>query len=184
MPAQSVDLQRYQLGSKLIELGVRPHLVAHMLGMPQPTVIKWYEEINGHRTKRGPLKAGASSYVTSKKTARQLTVFCSIYSKLSGLDRKEKSLNSITNLIRSIEAYNRLNPDEAIDGTMAWMAARDLNSGLLKFKFCPKCRTRFIYLLESPFLRKCCFCTTRKGRPMKKAAPHTIELKQSSAAAI
>ncbi|OGT89277.1 MAG: hypothetical protein A2286_01985 [Gammaproteobacteria bacterium RIFOXYA12_FULL_61_12] len=143
----------------MLELGVRPHLVAHAMGLPQPTLISWYQQITGDRTKRGPLKTGAASYVRDRSGAERLSVFCVLYRTL-----QRDQTPSAEHLIAAIEMYNRLQP-EPIDGTLAWMAARELDASresgrddMLKLRFCTSCKLPHVYHLQSVALRKCPFC--------------------------
>lgn len=179
MPNPSYDLHRIELAKKMLVLGIRPHLVAHSLGFPPATMIDWYQQLTGERTSRGPLKSGASSYITSWEAARKLSVFVAIYKSVRGPKDPSKP-SKHTHLIMAIEQYNRICA-VPIDGTMAWLARRDFDAEVITQKLCTKCRTRYPYYLQTPHMRKCPFCVPpraprrtkegEKGRAKPQSAP-------------
>ena len=169
MASPSVDLTRISLGKRLLTLGVRPHVVSHLLSLPQKTTVNWFEQLTGYRTNRGPLKSGAIAYVKSREASRRLTVLCGIYCMIVGTDE----VNAVSHLIRTIETYNVIFCGEIVDGTYAWMAVRDLNSGIIKYRYCSSCSHNYIYNLQSAWTRKCPFCKqVKKGRKKSSKPTH------------
>lgn len=163
MPAPSIDIRRIGFAHRLLELGVRPHLVAHTMGLPQTTVVTWYQQINGIRTSRGPLKTCSASYLKTRADAQLLSVFCAFYLN----HRVSGEPSSAEQLIDAIEKTLTLTGRE-IDGNMAWMAARELDTGVLQLRYCPVCKLHHVYYLQSLVLRKCPFCAPTTGSPRRR----------------
>ena len=159
MPASPINLNNMKLACRMLELGVRPHLVAHAMAFPQYHIADWYEQITGQRPKRGQLKDGAASYVETRRDARRLSLFCAIYMKVKG-----NQTPALEHLVLAIERFNKLFPDEVIDGTLAWIAVRDLDTNVLDFRFCTSCQLPYLYYLGKPRLRQCSFCDSRNGK--------------------
>lgn len=158
MPA--INIKSVLFACRLMELGVRPHLVGHHLSITHKTIRKWYWQLTGKRTKRGPLKQCVSSYVKTRSDARLLSVFCLLYNSV-----KDGESPSIEYRIRAIERYNKLCSDEPIDGTMAWFAMVQLDSKQdLKLKMCKACGVPYVHLPGSAHLNKCAVCPSGNGK--------------------
>lgn len=169
MPTPSIDLRRIDRAKRLLILGVRPHLAAYTMGLPQTTVMAWHQQLTGARSNRGPLPQGAASYILNREDARRISIFAALYS----MDNSADDALSVDHLIATLELYNRLYADAPIDGTLGWMTARELDSqriapsgaldsGIITLKYCPSCRSDYVYLLRSPRLRKCPFCKPKR----------------------
>jgi len=159
MPASPINLKNMKLACRMLELGVRPHLVSHVMAFPHHIITDWYVQITGQRPKRGQLRDGAASYVETRRDARRLSVFCAIYQDEKGTDTP-----SVEHLVTSIERFNKLYSWKRIDGTLAWMAVRDIDTGVLKFRYCSSCQLHYLYYLGRERLRTCSFCDSGNGR--------------------
>ena len=157
MPAPSINLNRACLARRMMEFGVRPHLIAYMMKLPEPSVMEWYEQVIGKRPNRGPLKNCAASYIKTRSDARRLAVFCTFYRKA----KRTAGPMMMEQLFLAMAHFNKIYPDQKIDGTLAWMAAREFDTNVLRFKYCSSCRLHYLYYLQSPQLRKCPFCPSR-----------------------
>lgn len=175
MPAPSIDIRRIGFAHRLLELGVRPHLVAHTMGLPQTTVVTWHQQLTGARTKRGPLKNCTASWIKDRGAAQVLAVFCTLYRD----HRESVDPSSAEQLIAAIENTRILTGHE-LDGTLAWMAARELDTGILQLRYCPACKMQHAYYLDAAILRKCPFCARPEPKTRRRASSAGMSETQSA----
>lgn len=168
----------------LIRRGMRTSIVGYITGVHPVVLRELHHEIHRSKPASGQLPSSGGVLRSSLMRA-SASAFAALYRSLAAGDIG--TTVDTHALVKAHDLYLEQVGDlvpagrhgTPIDINQAWIIARDLTTGVVRFQFCRRCRVRYLVADLSDRPPTCPLCALRVGRASPGASRH-----RASAAAV
>ena len=157
-------VHRYSTAVNLIQRGLRLSIVVSATGLPPKQLRSLYREVPGKGPLPGPLPS-SSRIISTRKRQAMASLFAGFYQSAGG-HRIWEGID-IPALLSSFDLYCELvqvalPAIELLEINQAWVIARDLHAGILRFESCRDCRIQYISLPDGRLSPGCPVCVLKR----------------------
>ncbi|MFA5183594.1 MAG: FlhC family transcriptional regulator, partial [Syntrophales bacterium] len=142
-------------GMEMMKVGLRPPIVHAATGLCRNRLRRMYQEIHGKPAVQGRVSKYAYNRLKTKSQVMEATGYYQVYHRLGG-EQIFRGVDPVL-FITAYQSYKGCSRC-GIDGTTAWLIARDLRENYLTPRRCEACGREYLYTPRSDLMNSCPLC--------------------------
>jgi len=167
-------LQRFDNAVTLIRRGMRISIVSRITGIHLKLLRSLHREIRGHGPSAGQMPS-TSGILATRSAQATASVLAEIYRSAGGSSIYDHI--DMTALLTAHDLYRELlevavpsaSPVKPLDITLAWIIARDIQTGAVYFQECRHCHIQFLSAADARSPPGCPICALKRQESAKRS---------------